>query len=244
MGINKVNLDRKPLDKAYIYSKQDFQQLIEVYKKTNTPIWKQPLFYGVVGFASILGLVAISMFQINTESVQSKSNFLDKVENRNDYKMMKSQIEPDALIASSFDLKSTDETARSLKKTDSPKKEIVSINQIENVPLESHLKETSISSHLPNISGYFMGDIPIEILCTSDGIKISNIEVDSFKLHYSKGNSDKIITIQGNKIPESVCLEIANNGADQMLFFTEIKSASKIITTSIPNMNLWIKVGS
>lgn len=244
MGINKVNLDRKPLDKAYIHSKQDFQQLIEVYKKTNTPIWKQPLFYGVVGFASIIGLVAISMFQINTDVVQSKSNIADKKENRNDHKMMKSQIEPDVLIATSFDLNSKKRTTRSIKKIEIPKKEIVSTPQTENVPLEIPLKETSIMSNLPNISGYFMGDIPIDILCSSDGIQISNNEVDSFKLHYSKGNSDKIITIQGNKIPETVCSEITKNGVDQMLFITEIKSVSKKSSSTIPNMNLWVKMGS
>ena len=80
MKIKKVNLDRKPLDTAYVQQKQDFQQLMNMYRKVTNPVWKQPLFYGVIGFASVAAVVVSSLIDFNSEPIQNTTTLTEKKE--------------------------------------------------------------------------------------------------------------------------------------------------------------------
>lgn len=89
--------------------------------------------------------------------------------------------------------------------------------QIEHIKLE---KKESI---FPNIAGVYNGVIAAEKFCDTSGIVCSKeLKVIKFTLQYSDGEQDKIETFHGNTIPDKICMKIATNCLNQMIFFTEI----------------------
>ncbi|MFN5910858.1 MAG: hypothetical protein ACK45H_05950, partial [Bacteroidota bacterium] len=65
MEIKKVNLDRQQVGSDYIRSRQDFEYILKAHRSSTNPVWKQPLFYGVVGFATIASAFFVSLFELN-----------------------------------------------------------------------------------------------------------------------------------------------------------------------------------
>jgi hypothetical protein len=87
-------------------------------------------------------------------------------------------------------------------------------------------------NYFPSISGYQMGFIPYFQLCDSTGLQTSNgLDVVSFQVHYSRGINQRSIDIQGNQIPDSVCVDIGLNSMNSMVFITEIKAFSTAMDT-------------
>ena len=58
----KILIDREPLSKDYIESKQNFGQVLSQVKQLKPPVWKSPWFYGPVGLA----VVALSVTAVNS----------------------------------------------------------------------------------------------------------------------------------------------------------------------------------
>lgn len=58
----KFNLDRDNPTSDFIHSRQNFKKVLEGYQALKPPIWKNPWFYGPVGFAS-LALIFVFTFQ-------------------------------------------------------------------------------------------------------------------------------------------------------------------------------------
>lgn len=86
--------------------------------------------------------------------------------------------------------------------------------QIEHVYIQKE-----INPLVPNISGYTQGDIPYYLLCDSHGIQSSKgFTVKEFVISY-KGDEFKI---QGNIVPDSICVYIGSCKYEQIVFFTEI----------------------
>ena len=73
MEIKKVNLDRKPITSEYIQSKQDFQHVVNAFSKTKIPVWKQPLFYGAIGVASLATVVTSTVIHFNNTEIDGKT---------------------------------------------------------------------------------------------------------------------------------------------------------------------------
>ena len=245
MEIDKVNLDRKLLDKAYIQSKQDFQQLLKAYKSNNIPVWKQPLFFGVIGFASIASIVAVSVFQFESKEIQKGTIQKDTNLRHAESNIMKSQVEPTVLIASTFD-KMTEIPTNS-KSRESIKEATILEGNEEVISQEVDFLEVptvreNFKSNLPNIDGNYLGDISVESLCSSKGIKVNDQKVQSFTFQYAKGNTDKTLYIQGNQVPASICDEITKNGVEQMVFITDIKHNNPLDDLSAFSMNFWVKL--
>ncbi len=75
----KIILDRKPMNSNHVASKQDFNQVLNEFKKLKPPIWKNPWFYGPVGLASLTLLMSISivnskeLINDNTSTKQSSA---------------------------------------------------------------------------------------------------------------------------------------------------------------------------
>ena len=63
----KIILDRKPMNSNHVASKQDFNQVLNEFKKLKPPIWKNPWFYGPVGLASLTLLMSISI--VNSKEI-------------------------------------------------------------------------------------------------------------------------------------------------------------------------------
>lgn len=237
MEIKKINVDRKPLETEYIQSKQDFQQVLANYKKSHIPVFKQPLFYGVIGFASLTALIAFSVFNLNPEKndkiITSKSTVV--VEN----KTISPEAEKASLVPKEVVVKSaTIAVNQQVQKTESLETEPY-VQPI----AENHIEKKVIStpSNFPHISGISEGDITVTQLCDQDGILLRNgKEVVSFKFQYVSGGSDKIVAVTGNKIPASVCSEMSKSSVEQLVFITDIEAKDANGMVKVPSMNLWI----
>ncbi len=63
----KVILDRKPMNSDHVESKQDFNHVLNEFKKLKPPIWRNPWFYGPVGLASLTLLMSIGI--VNSKEI-------------------------------------------------------------------------------------------------------------------------------------------------------------------------------
>jgi len=251
MEIKKVNLDRKPIASEHIQSKQDFQHVVNAFSKTKVPVWKQPLFYGAVGVASLAAVVTSTVIHFNNNQLDGKKITLNAPKEIKDETIANVQF----AAVQSVSVKDEKENA-SLKKqskNELSKEQIVnnvSKNEITPISMTSlaskkMIEDESFSSLLPSISGVYQGDISYDKLCSSNGIEVKNgIEVRSFKIQYVKGNSDKEVVIRDKKLSELVCNDLEKSGINQMVFITEIEAFDGVKKITIPSMNFWLKFDS
>lgn len=242
MEIKKINVDRKPLGTEYIQSKQDFQHVLANYKKAHIPVFKQPLFYGVIGFATIAALISVSIINFNSskneEIITSKINKeISKPTEHVKVAILKSNI---TLPEGSFKVTapvSKNETQRAVEKSSI----VIETPAEKEIQLKSEKKVSPTPSNFPHISGISEGDISFSELCNGDGIQLRNgSEIVGFKFQYVSGGSDKIISVSGNKVPAAVCSEMTKSGIEQLVFITDIEAMSGKGIVHVPNMNLWV----
>lgn len=252
MEIKKVNLDRKPITSEYIQSKQDFQHVVNAFSKTKIPVWKQPLFYGAIGVASLAAVVTSTVIHFNNTEIDGKTITLSsaKKEDKSEHKttMQFASVES-----------SPKHREKSIEKSHGEAKEIpikyqpvsIEINEFER-PIskvskasQNSIEDESFSTILPNISGVYQGDISYDKLCSSNGIEVKNgVIVKSFKIQYATGISDKEVVIKDKKLSEVVCKDLEKSGFNQMVFITEIEAFDGERKITLPSMNFWVKFDS
>lgn len=249
MEIKKVNLDRKPIASEYIQSKQDFQHVVNAFSKTKVPVWKQPLFYGAVGVASLAAVVTSTVIYFNnnesngqTITLISQKEIKDETTANVKFALAQSVSLKDENAF--FEKQSKNKLSKERIATNLSKKEISPISKTSHAS-EKMIEEESFSSLLPSISGVYHGDISYDKLCSSNGIEVKNgVEVRSFKIQYAKGNSDKEVVIRDKKLSELVCNDLEKSGINQMVFITEIEAFDGVNKITIPSMNFWVKFDS
>jgi hypothetical protein len=102
---------------------------------------------------------------------------------------------------------------------------LFSLIQITSIAQSDTIRIKKIQNYYPSISGFQFGNIPSWKLCSSQGIKTkAESNIMSFDLQYwgKKGLTEQHFT--GNRIPDSVCAQIAIYGLNNMIFFTNIRS--------------------
>ena len=252
MEIKRVNLDRKPISSEYIQSKQDFQHVVNAFSKTKIPVWKQPLFYGAIGVASLAAVVTSTVIHFNNNESDGKKTTLSSTKEN-----IKSDI-PSSIQFAAAQTISAQKEANQEKRLE--KVQTVStdknaettdlktfIRPISKASLSSNesIEDESFSTLLPNISGVYQGDISYDKLCSSNGIEVKNgVEVRSFKIQYATGNSDKEVVIKDKKLTEVVCKDLEKSGFNQMVFITEIEAFDGFQKITLPSMNFWVKFDS
>ncbi len=96
----------------------------------------------------------------------------------------------------------------------------LTISQVDHIVLKKE-KPTSLFA---NISGYSEGEIGSSLICSEiTATNFSNYEVTDFKIQFGL----KEYLIVGNRIPDSICFEIANCCVNSMIFFTNIMGVNK-----------------
>lgn len=82
-----------------------------------------------------------------------------------------------------------------------------------------------VHNYYPSISGIQFGDIPYWKLCVSEGIQTkAESSIMSFDIQYWGKYGLAEQHIAGNRIPDSVCMQIAVYGLNNMIFFTNIRA--------------------
>ena len=249
MKIKKVNLDRKPLESGYIQQKQDFQQLMSMYKKVNIPVWKQPLFYGVVGFASVAAVVVSTLFDFNSSPIEKKHTQIQK-EIKSDLPVKSNLIADSQLISNlAIPSKSPDsknERSEQISHT-VVKKEAPIVLQHKSSPtvviedVKPEISESKSKAIVPNIAGKSQGNIKASQLCSEAGVEMdSDTKITSFHIFYSVGLRERVVSVKGSRVPEEVCKELEKSGYEQMVFITEIKGLREDQVVSLPSINFWV----
>jgi hypothetical protein len=252
MEIKKVNLDRKPITSEYIQSKQDFQHVVNAFSKTKIPVWKQPLFYGAIGVASLAAVVTSTVIHFNNTEIDGKTITLSSTE-KEDKSDVKSTMQLASVVSSPKNQGKNSEKSPSEAKRNSIQHQSVSIetNEFErpiskaSLTSQKSIEDESFSTLLPNISGVYHGDISYDKLCSSNGIEVKNgVEVRSFKIQYATGITDKEVLIKDKKLSEVVCKDLEKSGFNQMVFITEIEAFDGERKITLPSMNFWVKFDS
>jgi hypothetical protein len=248
MEIKKVNLDRKPITSEYIQSKQDFQHVVNAFSKTKIPVWKQPLFYGAIGVASLAAVVTSTVIHFNNTEIDGKTITLSSTKKED-----KSEHKTTVQYASVESSPKSIEKSSSEAKVNSIENQLVSIesNEFErpiskaSLSSQKSIEDESFSTILPNISGVYQGDISYDKLCSSNGIEVKKgVVVKSFKIQYATGFSDKEVVINDKKLTEVVCKDLEKSGFNQMVFITEIEAFDGERKITLPSMNFWVKFDS
>ena len=252
MKIKKVNLDRKPLDSAYIQQKQDFQQLMSMYKKINIPVWKQPLFYGVVGFASVAAVVVSTVFDFNSKPIE-KNHTQTQKEIKKDSPLKASFVaEPSTTSLVVSHVKEVTPSKEDVQYSVPPKqKSKVAVPSIlaESVEMETTmpapvLKEQKSVAIVPSIAGKSQGNIKASQLCAEEGVVMDqDTKITSFHILYSVGLRERVVSVKGSRVPEEVCKELEKSGFEQMVFITEIKGLKDEKVVALPSLNFWVIQG-
>ncbi len=252
MEIKKVNLDRKPISSEYIQSKQDFQHVVNAFSKTKIPVWKQPLFYGAIGVASLAAVVTSTVIHFNNTEIDGKTITLSstKKEDKSEHKttMQFASVESSPKNQE----KKSEKRVRKANEVADRNQSISTVSNefvrpISRVSLTSQksIEDESFSTFLPNISGVYQGDITYDKLCSSNGIEVKNgVEVRSFKIQYATGISEKEVVIKDKKLSEVVCKDLEKSGFNQMVFITEIEAFDGERKITLPSMNFWVKFDS
>jgi hypothetical protein len=248
MEIKNFNLDRKNPDSEYIRSKQDFQKLMTDYKTQRNPVWKQPLFYGVVGLASIALILAVK--GVDQEKLKASNERFPniQIQGSTDNKVMIA-----GSVSSKEDIKREVKNGYDMVHETSTIKETVKVPSVDSgdepkdeyteVDLRSSEAEPSTKSVLPHIGGNYYGAISIDKFCSEEGIRTNDGRpIASFKIQYASGNTDKSILVKGNRIPTEVCEYFRSGVEDQMVFITDVFVKSNVSEEKLPSMNFWVNV--
>jgi len=250
MKIKKVNLDRKPLDTAYVQQKQDFQQLISMYKKGTTPVWKQPLFYGVVGLASFAAVAVSTLVDFNSTPIEKKTTLV-REEIKGDLAprvIMAAHGSADSMLEDKAKVSMPEVRPTTFKTNTTKKDKLVAAEPEERLstvePMGSLVTSPKIKAVIPNISGASQGTLRASQLCGSEGITMDEeTNITTFQVLYTVGLREKVVRVKGNKIPEEVCKDLERSGFEQMVFITEIKGEKDDKILSLPSLNFWVIKG-
>jgi len=233
----KINLDRTKLSSEYIQSKQNFTQITS-QALIKSSLFKSAWFYGGAGIASIAGILFIAL---NSQKKNTYETKITLAKNELTTKITQiSQINSPPKDAGAKGISSkpisqvdsrTELSDNLLAKSSSVldnEKELLQVGTSHAIaqPIEIAIetKHSTIpkKNRLPNISGFYSGELPLEKLC-SKGIEVNEeVQILSFKIQYATVKGDKFLTIQGAHIPSKICKDISELGIDQMIFLTEI----------------------
>lgn len=87
------------------------------------------------------------------------------------------------------------------------------------------LKKEKEITFFPSIAGHYDGPINYFLICDEDGIKCPHgFKIDRFNLNYGE---NKVI-INGNKIPDSICVQLGSFNLGEMIFFTNITAVNNL----------------
>ena len=87
------------------------------------------------------------------------------------------------------------------------------------------LKKEKEITFFPSIAGYFEGPINYSLICNEEGIKCPHgFKIDHFNINFS----DKKTSINGNKIPDSICVQLGRYYIGEMVFFTNITAVNNL----------------
>lgn len=249
MEIKNFNLDRNKPDAEYIRSKQDFQQLMADFKTRRNPVWKQPLFYGVVGLATFAIFFAVK--GVNQKELKNSSNQVSGFQNQaspsSNVVIAGSGISEEVLK----DEKKDPENIDTKRSHSDAKKTAINEALVEVEPVEPESKGeknqiAEIKNHksiMPHIAGNYYGEISVSSFCGNEGIQTNEgTPISSFKIQYASGNSEKTIKVQGNKIPNEVCEYFKSGVESQMVFITDIYIKTTVAEEKLPSLNFWINV--
>ncbi len=244
----KILIDREPLSKDYVKSKQNFGQVLSQVKKLKPPIWKSPWFYGPVGLAAVtLSLKVVSSIPPDNTTEPSKLEAVLPLEQRKIESETLAFISPNDVQETSFremipinngpeDIvpKPYDDSSNKLEETGDAEiylPEKIIINEYEAIPAKPLTK-------FPSISRIYTGEIAILELC-SNKIECLDSKITSFSLQYYNGKEDVVVNVDGNSISNDVCKIISQYNLNEMVFITKIKAInSEGLSTSLPSMNL------
>ena len=249
MKIKNFNLDRNKPDAEYIRSKQDFQKLMADFKTQQNPVWKQSLFYGVIGLATLAIFFAVK--GVDQGELVGSSNQISGFQD---------QVSPASIVViagsgnTDEDLKdegkvpenSDNKKSRSTIKKTAFKAALVKVESNEPESSVEINKVPETKNHrniMPHIAGNYYGEISVSSFCSNEGIKTNEgTPISSFKIQYVSGNSEKSINVEGNKIPDEVCEYFKSGVESQMVFITDIYVKSTVAEEKLPSLNFWIIV--
>jgi len=230
----KILVDREPLSKDYIQSKENFGHVLSQVKNLKPPVWKTPWFYGPVGLAVIA--VTVSTVQFNTNEHLEKQTKLVKELPENVRKLEVQQL---AIISpKEFEKKSVREAIPS-KKKEAQKSEVkikedikvitdVEVFEVSNTQLVDLPKvENSSKKSFPNIGGVYTGEIALNTLCSAEGISCGDLTIKSYTLQYFNGSKEVTRSVVGNTIPDDVCEVITEHNWGSMIFLTKIMGTNQ-----------------
>lgn len=247
----KILVDREPLSKDYIQSKQNFGQVLSNVKNLKPPVWKSPWFYGPVG----LTVVALSITAVNSLPPDNDVKKLN-LEAVLPFKHRKIEAETLAFVSpkeesTSFREKGpekilSEEIQQQTNALEEPKIDLKSVAteyetilDVANDRIEIIETPTKKAlTKLPSINRVCTGEILIEDLCEK-GIECLNAKITSFSLGYYNGVRDVVENINGNKIPSNTCILLAKYNIKDMIFITKIRGINDSgVNTFYPSMNL------
>ncbi|MES2799617.1 MAG: hypothetical protein V4638_06345 [Bacteroidota bacterium] len=241
METRKINLDRKPLDTEQIQSKQNFQHILSQYKYSQIPVWKKPLFYGVIGLSSIALVLTIGAINFDNKEATN-------------VEIVSSKTTQQKLPATKIAVAGFSPTSKSKKPAKAQKVKEIKVREMNYSLPMSHADIAPPSattdaqapqkkkSKLPSIGGLQEGVISIDKLCSDPTIRFEdeNLKVVSFKLLLTGNNDGISLNIQGDKIPTNVCEALKKEGNGQLMFITDIISESSTSKYVSPAMNFQI----
>lgn len=245
----KTVLDREPISSEAINSRQDFGKVLAGYKALKPSIWKSSWFYGTAGLATIAIVAAAVLYNPEAKQPVKDSVPLAKNEKVNVV---------DNIVMSTTSISNTHVAATIETETEvtQPKHQPKHENQApapievwpefeeEKPPMEivPEVKKPSGSINMmPNIAGYFNGEIPYQYLCGQEGIVVNDqLAVTSFTIQYYNGRESIEKTIKGNVIPLDLCENITKTSMNSMVFITQIKAEHRVSgrVTNLSSMNL------
>lgn len=246
----KTVLDRNPIASETIRSKQDFEKVLAGYKMLKPTVWKSTWFYGTAGLATIAIVVAAVLY--NPEDQTSVKNKVPVAQNE------KMNV-VDNIVLSTTSINNTQPTVNerfessnvapkmNVRPSNRVEKTIVPVAEKTDIPFTEDVQEikppaaAKKPNMLPNIAGYFDGEIPINEFCNQNGILVNDdLAVISFTIQYYNGRESIENTIKGNVIPFDVCENVAKTSLNGMVFITQIKAEHRVSgrITTLNSMNL------
>lgn len=242
MKNQRILVDREPLSKDFIKSKENFGHVLSQVKNLKPPVWKSPWFYGPVGLA----VVAITVSAVNlnpTEHIEHQA----QLERVLPIEKRKIEAQPVAMITpKEVELPSVREVIPKevgnhlipvVESIESTIEDVTEIAEFETEvePVEEVVFEQKAT--YPNINGVYTGEINISTM-RDYGITCGSNEIKSFSLQFYDGKKEVTQSIIGNKIPKDICDIIEDHNWGSMIFLTKVMGVNKEGEVfSLPSMN-------
>ena len=254
MKNQKILVDREPLSKEFIESKQDFGNVLSHVKNLKPPVWKTPWFYGPVGVA----VVAITVSSVN---INPRKTLIEQAEKATDYERIlpfnERKIEVKTLAVSSpIEVKKTSIGKVSPNNKVTTPKLIQQVSKKEfsqtdtfNEQIKLEKPERSVEQKLsassekkvnkyPHIGHVYNGEIPLEIFSSDKGIECDIAEIQSFTIQYYNGTKEVEQNVIGKVIPKKICEIISEYNWGSMIFITDIIGTDENgVIVNLPSLN-------